>query len=290
MLPSPMMSPIPLPSVANHGWPALPDRGCLLMGVLNLTPNSFSDGGSYADLAEERARALAIAAEGADILDIGGESTHPLAAPISAEEELARVLPVLDAVAGHLTLPISIDTYKAVVAEAALKRGARIVNDVWGLQRDPDMAAVVAAHGAGLCIMHNRQGFDPDLDVFGEMRRYFDRSLDLAEKAGIARAAIMLDPGIGFGKTFDQNLMVLDRLEELHDYGLPLLIGCSRKGFIGKVTGRTEPKDRLIGSLAAHVAAALKGAAVIRAHDIAPHREALAMAAAIRRQRAEPGV
>ena len=269
-------------------WPFRADGAPLLMGVLNLTPNSFSDGGSYASLDEELTRARAMAAEGADILDVGGESTHPAAAPVSAEEEQARVLPALRRLAAESPVPLSIDTYRASTARKALDLGVSIVNDVWGLQRDPDIAAVVADYGAAVCIMHNRTGFDPALDVFGEMQRFFDRSLEIATRSGIARAKIVLDPGIGFGKTFDQNVQVLARLDRLAGYGLPLLVGASRKGFIGRITGRAVPVERLAGSLAAHMAAVQNGAAIIRAHDIAAHRDMLAMAAALKTQTAEP--
>ena len=269
-------------------WPFRPDDAPLLMGVLNLTPNSFSDGGSYASLADELARARTMAAEGADILDIGGESTHPAAAPITADEEQARVMPALRVLAAESPVPLSIDTYRASTARMALELGVAIVNDVWGLQREPDIAHVIASYGAAVCIMHNRTDFDPDLDVFGDMRRFFDQSLAIAQRAGIARSKIVLDPGIGFGKTFDQNLMILNRLDQLADYGFPLLVGASRKGFIGKVTGRAAGPDRLAGSLAAHMAAVRNGAAIIRAHDIAAHRDMLAMAMALTRETAEP--
>lgn len=259
------------------------------MGVLNLTPNSFSDGGDYTDVASGLTRARAIAAEGADILDIGGESTHPSAAAVSEDDEIARVIPALTAIAAEITLPVSIDTYKARTARAALEAGASIVNDVWGLQREPDIAHVAADFDAGVCIMHNRAGFDPARDVFADMQRFFDTSLAIAARAGIAGQRIVLDPGIGFGKTFDQNLMVLNRLGELAAYGFPLLVGCSRKGFIGKVTGRPEPKDRLFGSIAAHVVAVHHGARIIRAHDIAAHKDALALTAAIARETTETG-
>lgn len=254
------------------------------MGILNITPNSFSDGGHYSLPAEALARAEAIVAEGADILDIGGESTNPKAAPIGADEEIARILPVLQALEGRLTVPLSIDTYKAATARIAIRHGARIVNDVWGLQRDPDMAKVVADHGVGVCLMHNRHDTDERVDILADVARFFDRSLDLADKAGIAREAIVLDPGIGFGKTPEQNLIILNRLETLHRYGLPLLVGASRKRFVGAVTGRAEPLDRMAGSLASHIIAAEKGAAFVRAHDIAAHRDALLMAAAIRQE------
>jgi len=192
------MTKIAKPVAQSRGWPALPTHGALLMGVLNVTPNSFSDGGVFAGKEAALAQAQRIIDEGADILDIGGESTHPLAAPVDADEELARVRPVLEALSGQIALPLSIDTYKASVAKVALELGAAIVNDVWGLQRDPAIADVAAEYGAGVCIMHNRTGFDPALDVIGDIRRFFDRSLAIAERAGIRRDAIVLDPGIGF--------------------------------------------------------------------------------------------
>lgn len=266
-----------------HGWPALSPRAARLMGVLNVTTNSFSDGGLYAAQDAAIARGLEIAAEGADILDIGGESTHPSAAPATGEEERARVLPVIAALAPRLAIPISIDTYRADTARAGLAAGARIVNDIWGLQRDPGMADVVAQGGAGICIMHNRAAIDPALDIIEDIAAFFLKSLQIAERAGIAPQAIVLDPGIGFGKTFEQNLIVLQRLDALTALGFPLLVGASRKGFIGAVTGRTNPADRLNGSLAAHVAAVLRGASLIRAHDIPAHRDVLAVASAVLR-------
>lgn len=279
----------PDPSHAPNGWPLPVEGRTRLMGVLNLTPDSFSDGGHLAGVEQAVAAARRMVAEGADILDIGGESTHPKAAPVDAGTEIARVLPGLAAiVAAQTGVPLSIDTYKAVTAKAALSAGATIVNDVWGLQRDPDMARVVAAHGAGVCIMHNRLELDPALDILGDIRDFFARSLEIAARAGIPAGDIVLDPGIGFGKTFDQNLAVLARLGELRAFGLPLLVGCSRKGFIGAITGRTNPAERLSGSLSAHVAAVLNGASIIRAHDIGPHREALALTDAIIRGSVAP--
>lgn len=271
-----------------QGWPLPPARTALVMGVLNLTPDSFSDGGAYTEVDAAIGRGLALEAEGADILDIGGESTRPGASPISGEEEVARVLPVLKGLAQRLTIPLSIDTYKASTARAALAHGASIVNDIWGLQRDPEMAHVVADTGAGLCIMHNRPAIDPALDIVADMRDFFARSLAIAAQAGIARDKIVLDPGIGFGKTYEQNLICLNRLEALHGFGLPLLVGCSRKGFIGAITGRKVAAERLAGSLSAHVAAALKGAAYIRAHDVAAHKDALALVSAITRESSQP--
>jgi dihydropteroate synthase len=269
-------------------WPAALGRRALVMGVVNLTPDSFSDGGRIGDVEAAVEAALAMERDGAAIIDVGGESTHPKAAPIGADEEIARVLPGLAAIAAQAGVPVSIDTYKARTAAAALAAGATIVNDVWGLQRDPDMARVVGEHQAGLCIMHNRITVDPSIDIIQDIRGFFARSLDLAARAGVKASNIVLDPGIGFGKSFDQNLICLKRLAELTSFGLPLLVGCSRKGFIGAVTGRTVPADRLHGSLAAHVAAALNGAAIIRAHDVKPHVEALALTDAILRGSTEP--
>lgn len=273
------------PRAAQFGWPALSPQRAILMGVLNVTPNSFSDGGLYDATDAAVARALEIEAQGAAILDIGGESTHPKAAPTNGDDEKGRVLPVITALQSRLSIPVSIDTYRADTARSALQAGAKIVNDIWGLQRDPLMPDVVAEHGAGICIMHNRHEVDPTLDIMTDMLRFFDRSLQLARKVGIADGAIVLDPGIGFGKTFDQNLVCLHNLARLSTYQLPLLVGASRKGFIGAITGKSVPSDRLEGSIAAHVAAVLNGASIIRAHDIAEHRDALAVASAVARQR-----
>lgn len=278
------MTPAFLPA-AGFGWPTLPPARAGLMGVLNITPDSFSDGGHFIAPAVALERARAIIAEGADILDIGGESTNPKASPIGAEEEIARILPVLTALEGRLSVPLSIDTYKAATARVAIRLGARIVNDVWGLQRDPAMADLVAEEAVGVCLMHNRLETDENVDIHADIARFFDRSLALADRAGIPAGAIVLDPGIGFGKTPNQNLAILNRLDTLHQYRLPLLVGASRKRFVGAVTGRSDPLDRMAGSLASHLVAVEKGAAFVRAHDIAEHRDALRMVAAIRGER-----
>jgi dihydropteroate synthase len=257
----------------------------IVMGVLNVTPDSFSDGGRFLnpDAAIEHARRMV--AEGADIIDIGAESTRPYgtATPVSPSEEVRRLEPVLAAVTG-LGVPVSIDTMKAQVAESALAAGAAIVNDVWGLQRDPDMAGVVARHGVPVIIMHNRATADPAIDIMADMDAFFARSLALAERAGIPRDRIVLDPGIGFGKTPEQSLTVLARLDALMGFGLPLLVGASRKRFIDKVSP-APPDRRLGGSLAAHLIAVAAGARVIRAHDVAETVQALRVAAAIRDSR-----
>jgi len=254
------------------------------MGILNVTPDSFSDGGLFRCEAEARAQAERLAAEGAAILDIGGESTRPGHTPVPAEEEQARVLPVIRALAGHLRIPISIDTYKASTADLALAAGARIVNDVWGLQREPDIASVAAAHGAPVIVMHNRETIDPGLDIVADMLGFFDRSLGIARKAGIPDADIVLDPGVGFGKTWEQHLEALRRLPEIRALGFPLLVGVSRKSLLGRLHDReTKPADRLYGSLAAHALAGTLGADIVRVHDVAAHVDAMRVVDAVMR-------
>jgi dihydropteroate synthase len=265
---------------------ALPDLGrrTLIMGVLNVTPDSFSDGGQFLDPDAALRRALAMAAEGADVIDVGGESTRPGHMPVPAEEEQRRVLPVVRALAHELGVPVSIDTYKAETARLALEGGASIVNDVWGLQRDAEMAAVVAGHGATVIVMHNRERADPALDVVDEMRRFFDRSLALARRAGIADDRVVLDPGIGFGKTAEQNLDALRRLAELKALGFPVLVGASRKSVLGRFYDpQVPPADRLFGTIAAHVLAVRGGADVLRVHDVRAHVEACRVADALAR-------
>jgi dihydropteroate synthase len=219
-------------------------------------------------------------AEGADIVDVGGESTRPGYVPVTADEELRRALPVVAGLVRASKIPISIDTYKARVAEAALAEGARIVNDVWGL-RDPDMAPVVAAHEAALIIMHNREAADPNIDIFQDMRSYFERSLARARGARIRDDRIVLDPGIGFGKTLEQNLQILARVEDLREFGFPILLGTSRKSFIGRLFP-SEPRERLPGTIAANALAVQSGVDIIRVHDVAAHVQALRVAEAIR--------
>jgi dihydropteroate synthase len=257
----------------------------VVMGVLNVTPDSFSDGGRFLDPAAAIAQAGRLAAEGADIIDIGAESTRPYgdAVAVSTEEERARLAPILPAVVA-LGIAISIDTMKAAVAAWALEAGAKIANDVWGLQRDPDMARVVAEHQAPVIVMHNRDAADPKIDIVADVTAFFRRSLDIADRAGILRDRIVLDPGIGFGKTPEQSMTCIARLDAWRGFGLPLLVGASRKRFIHAVAP-SAPSERLGGSLAAHLLAVENGAAIIRAHDVAPTVQALAVAAAIRRAR-----
>ena len=251
-----------------------------VMGVLNVTPNSFSDGGQF--IAPERALAQArrMIAEGCDIIDIGAESTRPYGAePISADEELGRLTPVLAEVIG-LGVPVSIDSMKSAVVARALDAGASIANDVWGLQRDPGMAGLLAARRSPVIVMHNRDSVDPGIDIMKDIAGFFARSLEIADRAGISRENIVLDPGIGFGKTPEQSMTALARLGEFGEFGLPLLVGASRKRFISSITP-SEPNQRLGGSIAAHLIAAKGGARIIRTHDVAETVQALRVAAAI---------
>jgi dihydropteroate synthase len=260
----------------------LATRRPLVMGVLNLTPDSFSDGGQFLDPDRAVAHARAMVADGADIIDIGAESTRPYggAVRVSAPEERRRLEPVLAAVCA-LGTPVSIDTMKAEVASWALDRGAAMVNDVWGLQRDPDMAAVVTAYDTPVVIMHNREAADPALDIMADIEAFFARSLALAQRTAIARERIVLDPGIGFGKTPEQSITAIARLARLTSFGLPLLVGASRKRFIDTLS--PAPPDRRIGgSIAAHVLSVLNGAAILRVHDVAETVQALKVVDAIR--------
>lgn len=263
----------------------LAERRPIVMGILNLTPDSFADGGRFIDAAAALAHAERMIAEGADIIDVGAESTRPYPGmqPVSADEELARLMPVLPQVIA-LGVPVSIDTMKADVAARALGLGAVIVNDVWGLQRDPEMAGVVAAHDVPVVVTHNREAVDPALDILADIEAFFSRSLEIAWSAGIARNRIVLDPGVGFGKTPQQSLAAIAGIRRLRDFGLPLLIGLSRKRFINAVSP-SAPEDRLPGSLAGAVLAVLEGAAIVRVHDVAETVQALRVAAAIRAAR-----
>jgi dihydropteroate synthase len=254
----------------------------VVMGVVNVTPDSFSDGGRFLDPQAAIAQARRLATEGADILDIGAESTRPYggAVRVSVEEERARLQPVLSEVIA-LGCPVSVDTMKAAIAAWAIELGATIVNDVWGLQRDPDLARVVAERGVSVIIMHNRDAADPAIDIVADVTSFFERSLEIAARAGIARERIVLDPGIGFGKTPQQSIICIARLAAFRSFGLPLLVGASRKRFIHTITP-SEPMERLGGSLAAHLVAVENGAAIVRVHDVAPTIQALAVAAAIR--------
>jgi dihydropteroate synthase len=253
----------------------------LVMGVLNVTPDSFSDGGRFLDPTVAVAHAAEMAKQGADILDIGAESTRPYGdpVPVSEVDEKARLAPVAPAVV-KLGLPVSIDTIKASIAAWAIDQGAAIVNDVWGLQGDPDMAPLVAKHRLPVIVMHNRDAADPAIDIVADVIAFFTRSLEVAARAGVVRENIVLDPGIGFGKTPEQSIICLARLAEFRRFGLPLLVGASRKRFINSVTP-SPPDERIGGSIAAHLLAVQTGAAIVRAHDVAETVQALRVSAAI---------
>ena len=266
----------------------LPDLGrrTHVMGILNVTPDSFSDGGLFVEPEAALRHGLDMEAEGADVIDVGGESTRPGHTPVPAEEEQRRVLPIIAALAPRLRVPISIDTYKAATARAALGAGARIVNDVWGLQRDPELAFVAAEFGAPVVVMHNRDTIEAALDIIDDMRRFFERSLALARRAGIPDSHIVLDPGIGFGKTWDQHLESLRRLPEIKALGFPVLVGVSRKSLLGRFyDASVPPRERLFGTIAAHVMALSLGADILRVHDVRAHVEACRVADAVRRGR-----
>jgi dihydropteroate synthase len=264
----------------------------VLMGILNVTPDSFSDGGRHFETAPAVARAKAMVAEGAAIVDVGGESTRPGHLPVSENEELSRVAPVLEALAGGLDAPVSIDTGKAAVAREAARLGACVINDVWGLQRDPRMADAVAETGAAIIVMHNREQADGTIDILEDVERFFERSLNLAARAGVPFGRILLDPGIGFGKTPEQNHSCIWNLDRFRRFGAPILVGLSRKSFIGRIIG-AEVDRRLLGTLAADTIALIQGASVLRVHDVAENRAALDMfktlSAAARPQSRRPG-
>jgi dihydropteroate synthase len=257
-----------------------------IMGVVNVTPDSFSDGGRYLDSRAAIAHGLELELEGAAILDVGGESTRPGADPVGEEEECRRVLPVIEGlIAAGCEAQISIDTSKSVVAAAAVDAGATFVNDVTGFRADPALASVVARSGSGCCLMHmlgdpRTMQDDPRYDdVVGEIKEFLEQRLEFAISCGVARERIVLDPGIGFGKTIVHNLELLRRLDELAAIGQPLMIGTSRKSFLGKITGR-DPDDRVAATVATNVLAYERGARLFRVHDVAPVHDALSVAAA----------
>lgn len=247
----------------------------LIMGILNITPDSFADGGCFFEPAATLAQARTLVAAGADILDVGGESTRPFAEPVPLEEELRRVIPLIEAIAPEIGIPISIDTYKAPVARAALAAGAAIINDISALRFDPEMAQLAAAARTPVVLMH-MQGTPRDMqrdphyhDLMGEITAFFRERLEFAVSQGIPRDLIVLDPGLGFGKTREHNLEILRRLEVFLELGCPLLVGPSRKAFIGHLTGLPAGPERDVGTLAALAAAVQGGAKIIRTHNVA---------------------
>ena len=255
-------------------------RGPLIMGILNITPDSFSDDGQTIEPRAALARALEMSAEGADIVDVGGESTRPGAEPVPEAVELDRIEGVIAAVCETSNTPVSVDTYKARVARAAAAAGAVIVNDVSGMTRDAGMPQVIAETDCALVVTYNRGETDATINLVDDMRSFFDRALKTAAAARIPRAHLILDPGLGFAKTYEQNFMALARLDVLLDYKLPILVGASRKSFIGKLLNRTVDQ-RLAGTIAANLAALQSGATILRVHDVAAHRDAIAVQGAI---------
>ena len=252
----------------------------MLMAIINVTPDSFSDGGAYDTTEAAVAQGLRCIEAGADILDIGGESTRPGAAAVTASEEQDRILPVISKLAKETDALLSIDTYRAATARLAIAAGAHIINDVHGLQREPELAGVAAATGAGLCIMHTGRDREKLLDVIDDQYHFLERSLEIATAAGVERQRILLDPGFGFAKDTRENLELMARFEELRGFGLPLLAGTSRKRFIGAVTGG-EAQERDVGTAASTALLRIAGAAVFRVHDVAINRDALLMADAM---------
>lgn len=262
-----------------------------IMGVLNVTPDSFSDGGRYFDESSAIAHALRMTREGADVLDIGGESSRPGAEPLPLEEELKRTIPVIARIAKEISIPISIDTYKAEVAQKALDAGASIVNDISGLRFDPEMARMVARYEVPVVIMHMK-GTPRDMqknpvydDLIQEILDYLRKGIRTAEESGIAEDRIIIDPGIGFGKTFAHNLQIIHKLHEFTLLGKPVLVGPSRKAFIGKVLGDVPPDERLEGTAAAVAISVMNGASLVRVHEVREMARVVKVADAIRRMK-----
>lgn len=250
----------------------------VMMGILNVTPDSFSDGGDFSLVATAVQQARQMAAEGAHIIDIGGESTRPGSEDVGVQDELDRVLPVLDALTeAGFPAPVSIDTYKALVADQAVQAGGSIINDVHGFRRDPEIADVAAHHGVPVIAMHWDTERDTGKDIIDEMKRWLSRSIEIALNAGVAREKIILDPGFGFAKTFKENYILLNRLEELHALGFPLLIGTSRKSMIGKLLD-VPPKEREAGTVATSVLSYLKGGHIFRVHNVRQNLDGLRVA------------
>lgn len=262
----------------------------LVMGIVNATPDSFSDGGQFIGPDRAVEQALRMLSEGASIIDVGGESTRPGATPVSPEEEQARILPVISALAKASDTLISVDTYREETARLAVAAGAHIVNDVWGLQREPGIARLAAETGAGLVIMHTGREREKNPDVIADQFEFLEKSLQIARQAGVADNQILLDPGFGFAKDSEENLQLMVRLSELHALGFPLLVGTSRKRFVGYVSGK-DSEARDAATAATSVALRLKGAALFRVHNVAINADALAVADAIlARETIKPGI
>ena len=254
----------------------------LIMGILNITPDSFSDGGDNFNIQRAMEHALQMIKDGADIIDIGGESTRPGSEFVSTEEEMKRIIPVIKELSKITDIPISIDTYKAVTAEEAILAGADIINDIWGLQKDAKMAETAAKYNVPVIAMHNNEGHEYNRDIMDEMKLFFDKTFEIAENAGIPKENIILDPGIGFGKVFEQNIEVLGRLEELRTLGR-VLLGTSRKSTLGKILD-LPPKERMEGTLATTVIGIQKGVDIVRVHDVLENKRCAMVADAILRK------
>lgn len=250
-----------------------------IMGILNVTPDSFSDGGKYSRIDAALAHARQMAEDGADMIDVGGESTRPGHVQIPDEEEIERVVPVIEVLKRELDIPVSIDTYKSRVARAALAAGADLVNDIWGLKYDPEMAAVIAESGAACCLMHNRDNTDY-VRFIPEFLEDMRECIRLADKAGISRDKIILDPGVGFGKTYEMNLEIISRLEVMQELGFPVLLGTSRKSVIG-LTLNLPAEEREEGTLVTTVYGVQKRCAFVRVHDVRKNKRAVQMTQAL---------
>lgn len=255
------------------------DHHTYIMGILNVTPDSFSDGGKWNEREAALLHVQDMTEQGADIIDIGGESTRPGYTLLSDEEEMSRVLPIIEAVKANFDVPVSVDTYKSAVAEAAIKAGADLVNDIWGLKYDTKLAGIIAEYDAACCLMHNRKEADYT-DFIPDMCNDLRETLDIAKKAGIRDERIILDPGVGFGKTYENNLEAVNKLETLHGLGYPILLGTSRKSMIGLALGLPS-SERVEGTLVTTVFGVMKGAAFVRVHDIKENARAIKMAEAI---------
>ena len=252
-----------------------------VMGILNVTPDSFSDGGRFNHLDAAIAHTKQMIEEGATIIDVGGESTRPGYTMIPDEEEISRVVPVIRAIKEQFDVPVSIDTYKSAVAEAAIEAGADLVNDIWGLKYDPKMADVIARHGVACCLMHNRDNMDYD-DFMGDMLDDLRETVAIAKKAGIADDKIMLDPGVGFAKSYENNLVAIREVGRLHELGCPILLGTSRKSVVG-LTLDTTKDERVEGTMVTTVYGVQQGCAFVRVHDVKENMRAIRMTQAIMR-------
>ncbi|MDR0252613.1 MAG: dihydropteroate synthase [Brucellaceae bacterium] len=264
-----------------HGRVLETGAQALIMGILNITPDSFSDGGNYESVDSALCTARTMLDDGAAIIDVGGESTRPDAAPVSAQQEQDRVLPVIEALARETGCLISVDTYRAQTAKLAVAAGAHIVNDVWGLQKEPDIADLAAETGAGLVIMHTGRDREVAADVIADQHLFLQRSLEIAAAAGVDPQQIMLDPGFGFAKDTQQNVELMARFAELQSFGLPWLVGTSRKRFTGAVSGREIAAERDAATAATSVMLRLSGADIFRVHNVALNRDALSVADAV---------